>query len=119
MSHLFHTFGIQRVRRFATTAVYAGALCGLAACAGGASRSDPAAWAEVARPGASPNTERLFAGLDANGDGLIHWREVGGTDARVESHFWLSDRNHDGRVDRKEFEELVADITKTRHRPGS
>jgi hypothetical protein len=54
-----------------------------------------------------PQVEERFTRIDANGDGFISHQEAA-LDPLVERRFELADLDHNGRLDRAEFAELIA-----------
>ena len=70
-----------------------------------------AAWAqtEQATAGAvSRDLEKQFTTLDRNGDGFISQDELSGNAAFAKA-FDAADKNHDGKLDRAEFQALQAE----------
>lgn len=60
------------------------------------------------------DVDRAFAVLDANADGHIRFHEIGGAGIAIEARFELADSNHDGRLDRPEFEALMDHLSRRR-----
>ena len=105
---------MKTIRKFSAV-LAASALALLASCASPQSAADgrlPLATI----PHSASELEAAFRALDANGDGFIRFHEIGGADPRIDRRFELADRNHDGKLDRTEFRELIGDVNRTARR---
>lgn len=70
-----------------------------------------AAWAQTEQAkagGVSRDLEKQFTTLDRNGDGFISREELSGNEAFTKA-FEAADKDHDGKLDRAEFQALEAE----------
>lgn len=52
----------------------------------------------------------LWVKMDLNGDGFVSWEEVMAQEPRMIKRFYRADYNRDGKLDLREFEELLISL---------
>lgn len=70
-------------------------------------------WVAATALALPPDLEQAFLQVDANDDGRIAWHEAW-ANPTVERRFILSDRDHNGTLDRAEFLELITSASHSR-----